>query len=144
MPRRERGEGERVVGESGLPAPQPVPTLETQPFWDAAAEGRLVLPRCAACGFVIWYPRRFCPDCGGREVRWFEASGDGAVYSFTVTRKGQGAWRDAGPYVVAYVELAEGPRLMTNLIGVDVDTVAIGQAVRVRFDGGLPRFTVVG
>ncbi len=136
-----RGERpERVVGESGLPAPQPTPSLESKPFWDAAAEGRLVLPKCDQCDFVIWYPRRFCPECGNRSVTWFDASGDGTIYSYTVTRKGQGAWRDAGPYVMAYVELAEGPRIMTNIVGADPDGLAVGQAVRIQFDGGLPRF----
>lgn len=131
---------------SGLPTPVPRPTLETAPFWEATAEGRLVLPCCDACGFVIWYPRMFCPDCGSTAVHWIEASGAGTVYSYTVTRKGQGAYRDAGPYVMAYVELAEGPRVMTNIVGVDPGAVHIGQAVRVVFDDtgegpALPRFT---
>ena len=131
---------------SGLPTPVPRPTLETAPFWEATAEHRLVLPCCDACGFVIWYPRMFCPECGSMAVHWTEASGAGTVYSFTVTRKGQGAYRDAGPYVMAYVELAEGPRIMTNIVGVDPAAVHIGQGVRVVFDDtgegpALPRFT---
>lgn len=134
------GKSERVFGASGLPAQPPTPSLETQPFWDAAAEGRLVLPRCDACGFVIWYPRRFCPECSGRTITWFAASGAGTIYSCTVTRKGQGAWSEVGPYVLAIVELTEGPRLMTNVVGADPASVRIGAAVEVVFDGGLPRF----
>ena len=134
---------------SSLPAPAPPVTLESQPFWDAAAEGRLVLPRCDACTTVIWYPRAFCPACGSSSVGWIDAAGTGSVYSYTVVRKGQGAYRDAAPYVVAYVELDEGPRMMTNVVDCDPDAVAIGMRVEVTFDAtdkgtALPRFRPVG
>jgi hypothetical protein len=128
-----------------LPAQSPGVTLETQPFWDATREGRLVLPRCDDCDFVIWYPRRFCPACGSRSVSWFDAAGTGTVYTFTIVTKGGGAYRDAGPYVVAFVELDEGPRLMTNIVETSPESVAVGQRVAVVFaptdDGtALPRF----
>lgn len=128
-----------------LPAHAPPVTLETQPFWDATAEGRLVLPRCDACGTVIWYPRLFCPACAGTEISWFDAAGTGTVYSCTVVRKGQGPFADSAPYVLAYVELDEGPRLMTNVVGCEPERVAVGQRVTVVFtDTGkgtaLPRF----
>jgi uncharacterized OB-fold protein len=131
-----------------LPAPSPGVTLETQPFWDASREGRLVLPRCDACEFVIWYPRRFCPACGSRNVSWFEAAGTGIVYTFTIVAKGTGPYRDSGPYVVAFVELDEGPRLMTNIVDVPPESVAVGQRVAVVFtpteDGtALPRFRTI-
>jgi len=67
-------------------------------------------------------------------VSWFEASGRGTVYSYTVTRKGQGMYREAGPFVIAFVELDEGPRVMTNIVGCDPDTVRIGQPVVATFD----------
>jgi uncharacterized protein len=132
-----------------LPAPAPPITLETQPFWDAATEGRLVLPRCDECATVIWYPRAFCPACGSTSVTWIDAVGTGAVYSCTVVRKGQGQYREAAPYVVAYVELDEGPRMMTNVVGCDPDAVHIGMRVEVTFDAtdkgtALPRFRPVG
>ena len=128
-----------------LPAPSPGVTLETQPFWDATREGRLVLPRCDDCDFVIWYPRRFCPACGSRAVSWIDAAGTGTIYTFTIVAKGTGAYRDAGPYVVAFVELDEGPRLMSNIVDVPPDSVFVGQRVAVVFtpteDGtALPRF----
>jgi uncharacterized OB-fold protein len=134
---------------SSLPAPSPPVTLETQPFWDAAGEGRLVLPRCDMCATVIWYPRAFCPACGSSSVSWIDAAGTGYVYSCTVVRKGQGAYREAAPYVVAYVELDEGPRMMTNVVDCDPDAVAIGMRVEVTFDAtdkgtALPRFRPVG
>lgn len=128
-----------------LPAQAPLVNAETQPFWDATAESRLVLPRCDDCGFFIWYPRLLCPSCRGRSVTWTECSGVGTVYSYTVVRKGQGRWRDAAPYVHAYVELDEGPRLLTNIVECDPDTVHIGQIVELAWaDTGagsaLPRF----
>ena len=114
---------------SGLPTSEPVVSLETEPFWAAADEGRLVLPRCDACDTVIWYPRRFCPVCHTSAVSWFDASGRGTVYSFTIVRKGQGKWADVAPYVIAYVELDEGPRVLTNIVGTDPAEVRIGLPV---------------
>ena len=119
-----------------LPTPTPATTLETETFWEAAAEGRFILPRCNECDEVIWYPRLFCPACGSNDVGWFEASGQGTVYSFTVVERGQGGWKDHSPYVLAYVELAEGPRMLTNVIDIDPDDVAVDMAVSVRFDPG--------
>jgi uncharacterized OB-fold protein len=128
-----------------LPAQSPGVTLETQPFWDATRDGRLVLPRCDDCEFVIWYPRRFCPACGSRNVSWFDAAGTATVYTYTIVTKGAGTYRDAGPYVVAFVELDEGPRMMTNIVDTPPQAVFVGQRVRVVFtptdDGtALPRF----
>lgn len=116
-----------------LPVPAPHPTLETAPFWDATAQGRLVLPRCNDCAFVIWYPRLWCPQCASTDVTWIPASGRGTIYSFSITRKGVGAYRDAVPYVLAYVELEEGPRVMTNIVGCDPESLVVGQAVSVVF-----------
>jgi hypothetical protein len=107
---------------------------DTSPFWAAAAEDRLVLPRCDACGFVIWYPRPICPKCHSSQVSWFEASRTGVIYSYTVCRKGPGAYQAHVPYVVAYVELAEGPRVLTNIVDADPDSVRIGQRVEALFD----------
>jgi uncharacterized OB-fold protein len=133
---------------SGLPVFDPHPTLETERFWTAAAEGRLVLPKCDNCGNVIWYPRRFCPVCHHARVTWIDASGRGTVYSFTVVRKGRGPWKDSAPYVAAYVELEEGPRVMTNVVEVDPDAVRIGMPVEVVFDrsetAAIPRFRPAG
>jgi uncharacterized protein len=119
---------------SELPTGTPYPTPETQPFWDAAAEGRLSLPRCDDCGDVIWYPRRFCPSCHSWSVSWFDATGRGTIYSYTVVRKARGPWGPSVPFVVAYVELDEGPRIMTNIVDCDPDEVRCGQPVEVTFD----------
>jgi uncharacterized protein len=118
---------------SPLPTPTPRPNLETEPFWTAAADGRLVLPECDACGHHIWYPRAWCPVCGGGAVTWTELSGRGIVYARTVVHRAMGPWADAVPFVVAYVELEEGPRILTNVVTDDPEGVHIGAAVRAAF-----------
>ena len=117
-----------------LPNPAPVVAPEAAEFWAATAEGRLLLARCDDCGVVIWYPRPLCPDCGSLRTSWSEASGRGILYTFTVVHRSQvPGYRDALPYVVAYVELAEGPRVLTNIVDCPPDEVAIGMPVRVVF-----------
>lgn len=128
---------------SDLPAPPPIVTVETKPFWDGTARGVLMLPRCKSCGYVIWYPREFCPSCHTMGAEWFEASGKGTVYSFSITRRGRFA--GGNNYVLAYVELDEGPRVMTNIVDCDPESVRIGQPVEVVFDdtgegSAIPRF----
>ncbi len=109
-------------------------TSETRPFWDATATGHLILPRCAECAATIWYPKGFCPHCASFSIEWVQASGHGMIYSFSITRKGAGVWAEHSPYVVAYVELEEGPRVLTNIVGCSVDDVRIGMEVSVVFD----------
>ena len=99
---------------------------ENRAFWDSCRQGRLMLRRCSACGRTHWYPRPICPHCGG-DTDWFEASGRGAVYAFSVME------RAAEPYAIAYVTLAEGPRMLTGIVGCDFGAIAIGMAVRVVF-----------
>jgi uncharacterized protein len=141
-----------MTGAPFLPTRAPRRNHETAPFWDACAEGRLVLPRCDSCGEHIWYPRLFCPFCGSTSVTYVEVSGRGTVYTFSVMRRGDGAYRDHAPYVLAYVQLDEGPTMLTNIVDVDPELVHIGQRVRVTFEpvlgGGaeaptdaIPRFT---
>jgi uncharacterized protein len=121
------------VTPASLPVPAPERTPETRAFWDATAGGRLVLAHCDACGSVIWYPKTYCSECGGLSVSWLDASGLGTIYSFTVVHRARGAFGDAVPFVIAYVELAEGPRVLTNIVGCDPAQVSIGQAVQVVF-----------
>jgi uncharacterized OB-fold protein len=137
-----------VTSEQRLPAPAPFVNPEVKPFWEATAQNRLLLPRCDKCQTLIWYPRPFCPRCASTSVTWIEASGRGTIYSFTVNRRGTAdlpEYRDVGAYVLAYVELEEGPRVLTNIVDCDPDSVRIGQPVEVVFhDTGqgtaLPRF----
>ena len=133
---------------SALPVRPIEADVDLKVFWDATGEHRLLLPRCEACDDVIWYPRPYCPGCGTVGVRWVEASGRGVIYSFTITRNGSGSWRAVAPYVLAYVDLDEGPRVLTNIVDTDPETVRIGQQVRVVWDDtgagqALFRFTPV-
>jgi uncharacterized OB-fold protein len=118
-----------------LPAPAPYVSPDNKEFWAATAEGRLLLRRCDDCAEYIWYPRPFCPGCGSLKTSWVQASGEGTVYTFTIVhRSNVPGYRDAAPYVVAYVELAEGPRIMTNVTGCEPSDVTVGMPVRVTFD----------
>lgn len=114
--------------------PRPVPEVnpETSCYWQAAASGDLLVQECADCGLVYHYPRSLCPDCFSEHVEWREASGRGEVYSYSTARTMSGWPEDDLPLVVAYVELDEGPRIMTN-IDADPEDVAIGARVEVRF-----------
>ena len=106
----------------------------TEPFWDATREQRLLLQWCVACDAVVFYPRDACPTCLGDALEWREAAGTGTVYAVSVQhRAGPGRDQDAGPYAVALVDLPEGARLMTNVVGGDPDGVAVGQPVRVHW-----------
>jgi uncharacterized OB-fold protein len=130
--------------QTAIPTPAPVVNQDSQTFWDATAQGKLLLPKCDKCQTIVWYPRHFCPECSSFDVSWIEASGKGTIYSFTVNRRGQGDYRDMA-YVLAYVQLAEGPRMLTNIVDCDYEKVAIGQPVELVFqDTGkgtaLPRF----
>lgn len=118
---------------SQLPNPRPLVTSANEAFWKATADGRLVLQRCSSCGTVAWPARRHCPSCWTETLVEFDASGRGKVYSFTVVRKGRMDFKDAGPFVVAYVELDEGPRVMTNIVECEPDEVEVEMAVEVVF-----------
>ena len=123
----------------------PSMTADTQFFWDGAKEHRLLIQRCAGCGTLRHPPRPMCPSCQSLEWDAVEASGRGTVYSFVMPRHPPLPWFDDG-YIVALVELEEGTRLVTNLVGVEPAEVSIGLPVVVSFetfDGGLvlPLFT---
>jgi len=129
------------------PGPIPVPTPETRPFWEAARRHELVLQHCAACKEYVFYPRALCPRCLGDGLEWRRLSGRGTLHTFTVVYRGARGFPLGPPYVIAIVELAEGARLMTNLVGIDADParIRIGMPVEVVFedvsaDIALPRF----
>jgi len=114
----------------------------TEPYWAAAREGVLKIKRCTACSKVHFYPRALCPYCLS-DTEWIDASGLGTIYSCTVTRR-------AGPiaYALAYVELDEGVSMLTNIVDCDLDSLRIGDRVKVCFKGAdgenqVPMFTPV-
>lgn len=92
----------------------PIPTPETQPFWQGTRAGELRLQRCDACAHVYFPPRPFCPKCAGRAVSWFPASGRGSLYSYVIHHRPVPGFTP--PYSIAVVQLDEGPRMMTNII----------------------------
>lgn len=118
---------------SELPVSAPIVQPELREFWDATVQGRLLLPRCDACSAVFWYPRGLCPQCGSLSVSYVEASGRGRIYSWTWNTRGDGDFRDVGPYALAYVELDEGPRVLTNIVDVQPEELAVDLAVTVAF-----------
>ncbi|MGH2899925.1 MAG: Zn-ribbon domain-containing OB-fold protein [Solirubrobacteraceae bacterium] len=114
--------------------PKPVADPETRGYWEGAGRHELVLQRCRRCGTVQHRPRALCVTCLGGEIEHFVASGRGTVWTFTVTEQNQAPpFRDATPYVLAYIELEEGPRLLTNVVGCAPAEVRIGLPVRAEF-----------
>jgi uncharacterized OB-fold protein len=110
--------------------PLPGPDRASAEFWAALATGRLLIQSCTECGGRQFYPRPLCVSCGA-EPAWEEASGLGTVHTFTVVRQnGAPSFRDETPYVVAMIELEEGPRMMGNVTGCPTEEVRIGMAVQ--------------
>ncbi|MFG2077889.1 Zn-ribbon domain-containing OB-fold protein [Nonomuraea maritima] len=99
--------------------PAPKPTPETQPFWDGTAAGELRIQRCRACERHYFYPRPNCPRCGGDQVEWVRASGRATLYSYVINHRPAPGFADEAPYAIAVVELEEGVRMMTNIVGVE-------------------------
>ena len=116
------------------PRPAPVPDHDSAPYWHALHDGKLLVQKCEDCDHFQLYPRDRCLACRGL-VSFVEASGRGTVYSFTVIRQNYARpFRDWIPYVVALIDLEEGPRVMTNLVDVDPDAVVVGMSVTARFE----------
>jgi len=122
------------------PLPKPSPT--SRPFWDAAKRHELLLQRCGACSKFIYYPRPRCPHCFSDRLSWEQCSGRGTLYSYTVVRRAASrAFADA-PYVLAIVELAEGPRMTTNIVA-PPEQLRVDMPVTVFFDDVTPDRTLV-
>ena len=141
------------MAELDVRKPLPAITTEAKPFWDAAAQQKLIIQRCKNCQSWVWTPRPSCNECGSEKVEWTQVSGKGEIYSFTVIRQVVGraasqAFEPDIPYVIAWVDLDEGPRLITNIIGCPVEDVKLGMKVLVQFEQAsekvwLPKFRPV-
>jgi uncharacterized protein len=113
----------------------PTPTADSEAFWQACNDHRLVLPSCVTCSHLFYYPRQMCPRCGGADLDWREVSGRGRVYSFThveVSFYGP-MWEPDLPYTVVLVDLEEGPRMLSRLVDAQPTDVAVGAEVYVKF-----------
>ncbi|WP_051236413.1 Zn-ribbon domain-containing OB-fold protein [Ottowia thiooxydans] len=114
--------------------PVPVPTPETEAFWEGCAQGLFLLQHCDHCGHVQFYPRPLCTQCHRTDLSWRAAGGGGRVHSYTVVYRGPGPAFDTDvPYSLVLVDLDEGPRIMANLRGASED-IEIGSRVRLYFE----------
>ena len=124
-----------TIHPSELVVPGPTPTGESERFWAGCRDGELLLQFCESCEHWVFYPRAICPHCWSDRLDWRRASGTGTVRSFTVVHKpGHPGWAVAAPYTVAVIDLAEGPTMLTALVGVEPADVRVGLPVRVSFE----------
>jgi uncharacterized OB-fold protein len=107
------------------PLTAPRPNEETRRFWEAAKDHQLLYGHCSACNLPHYYPRSICPHCFSERTQWRPATGKGEVYSYSIMHRSA-----MGPYVIAYVTLAEGPRILTNLVDSEFDRITIGSPVQ--------------
>lgn len=127
--------------------PVPVANADSLTYWNAAREDRLVIRKCKGCGELHFMPRHLCPHCWSDQLEWVDAKGTGSIHSFTIVRRASDpAFASLVPYVVALVDLDEGPRMMANILGPDALSAAIGDRVQVGFqargdDAKVPQFT---
>ena len=129
-----------------LPKPVPQPTEASQPFWDACRSHELRIQRCLECGTLIHYPKLRCPQDGSDQFEWAQMSGNGEVHSYVVARRAfHPGFAEDVPYVVAIIELDEGVRLVSNVVGIEPEAVKIGARVTLEWDDSsgeypLPKF----
>lgn len=118
-----------------MPRLEPPATPLSEPFWEATRSKQLLVQRCDACGTAVWYPRERCSSCLSDQLRWIESTGRGEVYTFNVMHKaGNPMMADEAPYVLALVDLEEGHRMATNIVGCPPADVRCGMAVEVSWE----------
>lgn len=121
----------------------PRPTVETQTYWDFCQQEMLMIQQCKDCEHVQFYPRLMCTKCSSREVGWIEASGFAKVLTYTtVHRPILPAYKKESPYVLAVVQLEEGPTMMTNIVNCSHDELKCGMNVKVTFQHWSEEFLV--
>ncbi|PKB79446.1 MAG: DNA-binding protein [SAR202 cluster bacterium Io17-Chloro-G9] len=131
--------------------PIPVPTPETQFFWDKCKEHELWLQRCQACQHVFFYPRMHCPQCLSDDVPGFKASGKGTLWTYMINHRPVPGFEDDAPYAIAVVQLEEGPRMMSNIVGIEntPENLVLDMALEVVFEDAteeisIPKFRPAG
>lgn len=116
----------------------PVPEINelTRPWWEASKQHRFILPHCNECDTTFWYPREYCPGprCMSNDLSWVEASGKGTVHTYTVIRQALLPYfQERLPYLYAVIQLAEGPRFVSNVL-CEIDEIEVGMPVEAVFD----------
>jgi uncharacterized OB-fold protein len=121
-----------------MPRPLPrFPEPDTEPFWKATKRHELTYQTCDQDGTIIFPPRQHCSGCGSTQTTWRTSKGGGTVYSYSVVRQNRNpAFKDLGAYAIAFVDLDEGFRMMSNIVGVDDPTrdIRVGMRVRVQWE----------
>ena len=131
-----------------MPGPEPLPTPDTAPYWEGAAAGELRIQQCTSCTRYYFYPRPFCPNCGSAEVEWRVTSGRATLVSYVINHRPIPPTDE--PLVIALVQLEEGPRMMTNVVGVEPlpENLPLDLPLRVAFEQcgehSIPVFTPAG
>jgi uncharacterized OB-fold protein len=128
------------VTETAVRPSRPLPRFpqpDTAPFWDATAGGRLTYQVCRRCGGVVFYPRGHCTHCTSLDLEWRTSAGRGTIYTFTVIRQhGHPFFRGRVPYTVAFVDVDEGFRMLSEIVDAGPEDVRIGQRVELRWEDG--------
>lgn len=115
--------------------PLPTPSIDSVPFWEGCRRHELLLQRCDACGHILHPPAPRCPECLGTSLTWTKLIGRGRVYSFVVYRRAyHPGFENELPYVVGLVDLDEGPRLISTIVGCDPQAVRCDMPVEVVFE----------
>ena len=123
--------------------PLPIPSEDSGPFWAAARQHKLSLQRCKSCGSFRFPPSPVCPECTAEGGEWTALKGRGRVFSFVVFHRAyHKSFEGDLPYAVAVVELEEGPRLLSNIVGIPADKVRCDMPVQVVFEDVTPECTL--
>ena len=133
------------MAEYTKPLPKQADPELTDPFWEAAKRHELVIPRCHYCNNFFWYPRPACRYCMQENWEWTPVSGKARLYTFTIVRQPQfNAFADDTPYVYGVVQLNEGVRLISNVIGCAIpEDISVDMPLEVAFDDISPDWTLV-
>ncbi len=133
-----------MTTEYNKPLPRPPSPEITRPFWEAAKRHELVMPRCKRCDHIFLYPRSECPRCLSNDLEWTKVSGKGRLHSFTIIRQSaHPSFMDDLPHVYALVQLDEGPRMISNVVGCDVEDVRVDMRLDATFDDVTEEWTLV-
>lgn len=115
--------------------PAPIPDETSAPFFDGARAGKLMLQHCSSCNDWSWPVRERCPHCFAATLQWRQASGRGTLYTFTIMHQAMNpGFASSVPYNVAQIDLAEGVRITSNIIGIGNDALRVGMALEVVFE----------